>query len=75
MDLFDDKNIKALYLYGKSSFLLKNYDEAINTFKKIKELQPENKEVENDIKLAEEKQKDNISTQNNLYKKMFKGNK
>ena len=74
LDLFDDKNIKALYLYGKSSFLLKNYDEAINTFKKIKELQPENKEVENDIKLAEEKIKDNINIQHNLYKKMFKGN-
>ena len=74
LDLFDNKNIKALYLYGKTSFFLKYYEESINIFKKIKELQPDNKEVENDIKLAEDKYKENISIQNNLYKKMFKGN-
>ena len=74
LDLFDNKNIKALYLFGKSSFLLKNYEEAISIYKKIKELQPGNIEVENDIKLAEEKYKDNISIQQNIYKKMFKGN-
>ena len=74
LDLFDNKNIKALYLHGKASFFLKYYEESINIFKKIKELQPDNKEVENDIKLSEEKYKDNISIQNNLYKKMFKGN-
>ena len=74
LDFFDNKNIKALYLYGKASYLLKKYEEAINIFKKIKEIQPDNKEIENDIKLAEDKYKENISIQNNLYKKMFKGN-
>ena len=74
LNLFDNKNIKALYLHGKASFFLKYYEESINIFKKIKDLQPDNKEVENDIKLSEEKYKDNISIQNNLYKKMFKGN-
>ena len=74
LDLFDNKNIKALYLFGKSSFLLKYYEEALDIFKKIKELQPDNKDIDNDIKLAENKYKDNISEQHNLYKKMFKGN-
>ena len=74
LDLFDNKNIKALYLHGKASFFLKYYEENINIFKKIKELQPDNKEVENDIKLAEDKYKENISIQNNLYKTRFKGN-
>ena len=74
LDLFDNKNIKALYLYGKAAFLLKYYEEAMNIYKKIKELQPENKEIDNDIKAAEDKYKENISIQNNLYKRMFKGN-
>ena len=74
LNLFDNKNIKALYLYGKASFFLKYYEESINIFKKIKELQPDNKDIEADIKLAEDKNKENISIQNNLYKKMFKGN-
>ena len=34
-ELFDNKNIKALYLYGKASYLLKKYEEAICIFKKI----------------------------------------
>ena len=74
LNLFDNNNIKALYLNGKASFLLKYYEEAIDIFKKIKKLQPDNKDIDNDIKLAEEKYKENISIQNNLYKKMFKGN-
>ena len=74
LDLFDNKNIKALYLFGKASFLLKYYEEALDIFKKIKELQPDNKDIDNDIKLAENKLKDNLSIQHNLYKKMFKGN-
>ena len=74
LDLFDNKNIKALYLFGKASFLLKYYEEALDIFKKIKELQPDNKDIDNDIKLAEDKLKDNLSIQHNLYKKMFKGN-
>ena len=74
LNLFDNNNIKALYLNGKASFLLKYYEEAIDIFKKIKILQPDNKDIDNDIKLAEEKYKENISIQNNLYKKMFKGN-
>ena len=74
LDLFDNKNIKALYLYGRACFLMKYYSDAIDTFKKIKEIQPENKEIEKDIKEAEEKYNNNISEQQNLYKKMFKGN-
>ena len=74
LNLFGNNNIKALYLNGKASFLLKYYEEAIDIFKKIKILQPDNKDIDNDIKLAEEKYKENISIQNNLYKKMFKGN-
>ena len=74
LNLFDNNNIKTLYLNGKASFLLKYYEEAIDIFKKIKILQPDNKDIDNDIKLAEEKYKENISIQNNLYIKMFKGN-
>ena len=74
LDLFDKNNIKALYLFGKSCYNLKLYEEEINIFKKIKELKPDNEDVNKDLKLAEEKLKDNINIQNNLYKKMFRGN-
>jgi len=74
IELFDNKNIKALYLYGKSCLLMKYYSDAIDIFKKIKDIQPNNKEIENDLKEAEEKYNNNISSQHNLYKKMFRGN-
>ena len=71
LDLFDNKNIKALYLSGKASFLLKYYEEALDIFKKIKELQPDNKDIDNDIKLAEDKLKDNLSVQHKKKKKII----
>ena len=74
LDLFDNKNIKALYLYGKACLLMKYYSNALDTFKKIKEIQPDNKEIEKDLREAEEKYNNNISSQHNLYKKMFRGN-
>ena len=74
INLFDNKNVKALYLYGKACFLMKYYSESIEIYKRIKEIQPDNKEVENDLFEAEKKYQENISSQNNLYKKMFRGN-
>ena len=74
LDLFDNKNVKALYLNGKSCLLMKYYSDAIDIFKKIKEIQPENKEIEKDLKEAEEKYNNDISGQKNLFKKMFRGN-
>ena len=74
IDSFDNKNVKALYLHGKACFLMKYYSDAIETYKKIKEIQPGNKDVQNDLIEAEKKYKENISNQNNLYKKMFRGN-
>ena len=74
INLFDNKNVKALYLYGKASFLMKYYSEAIEIYKRIKDIQPDNKEVEKDLFEAEKKYEENISSQNNLYKKMFRGN-
>ena len=74
LDLFDNKNVKALYLNGKSCLLMKYYSDAIDIFKKIKEIQPDNKEVEKDLKEAEEKYNNDISGTKNLYKKMFRGN-
>ena len=74
INLFDNKNVKALYLYGKACFLMKYYSESIEIYKRIKEIQPDNKEVENDLLDAEKKYEENISSQNNLYKKMFRGN-
>ena len=74
IEYFDNKNIKALYLHGKACFLMKYYSEAIEIYKKIKEMQPDNKDIEKDLKEAEEKYNNNISSQQNLYKKMFRGN-
>ena len=53
---------------------MKYYSNALDTFKKIKEIQPDNKEIEKDLREAEEKYNNNISSQHNLYKKMFRGN-
>ena len=74
IDNFDKKNIKALYLHGKACFLMKYYSDAIEIYKKIKEIQPDNKDIDKDLKDAEKEYNNNISSQQNLYKKMFKGN-
>ena len=74
IDLYDNKNVKALYLHGRACFLMKYYSDAIDIFKKIKEISPDNKDIDKDLKEAEEKYNENISSQNNLYKKMFRGN-
>ena len=74
LDLFDNKNVKALYLNGKSCLLMKYYSDAIDIFKRLKEIQPDNKEIEKDLREAEEKYNSDISGQKNLYKKMFRGN-
>ena len=74
LDLFDNKNVKALYLNGKSCLLMKYYSDAIDIFKRLKEIQPDNKEIEKDLREAEENYNSDISGQKNLYKKMFRGN-
>ena len=74
IELFDNKNVKALYLHGKACFLMKYYSDAIEIFKKIKEIQPDNKEIQKDLIEAEKKYNDNLTNQQNLYKKMFRAN-
>ena len=74
LNLFDENNPKALYLYGKAC-LIKNYNEdAIKVLKKLKEIQGDNQEVEEILKEAENKINSNINKQLNLFKKMFKAN-
>ena len=53
---------------------MKYYSDAIDIFKRLKEIQPDNEEIEKDLKEAEEKYNSDISGQKNLYKKMFRGN-
>ena len=74
IELFDNKNVKALYLYGKACLIMKYYSDAIEIFKKLIEIQPDNKDIQKDLNEAEKKYNDNISNQQNLYKKMFKAN-
>ena len=74
IELFDNKNVKALYLYGKACLIMKYYSDAIEIFKKLIEIQPDNKDIRKDLNEAEKKYNDNISNQQNLYKKMFKAN-
>ena len=74
IDLFDNKNVKALYLHGKACSLMKYYSEAIEVYKKIIEIQPDNKEIQKDLSEVQKIYNDNISNQKNLYKKMFRAN-
>ena len=69
---FDDKNPKALYLLGKSSLMLKFYKESVETLRKLKEIQPDNHEVDELLNEAEKANNDDLAKEKKMFKKMFK---
>ena len=69
---FDDKNPKALYLLGKSSLMLKFYKESVETLRKLKEIQPDNHEVDELLNEAEKANNDDLEKKKKMFKKMFK---
>ena len=69
---FDDKNPKALYLLGKTSLMLKFYKESVETLRKLKEIQPNNPEVEELLNEAEKANNDDLNKEKKMFKKMFK---
>lgn len=69
---FDDKNPKALYLLGKSSLMLKFYKQSVETLRKLKEIQPNNPEVDELLNEAEKANNDDLAKEKKMFKKMFK---
>ena len=68
----DDRNPKALFLHGKSCLMLNFYKPAVESLRKLKELQPENHDVDDALNEAEKKYNDDLLKERNMFKKMFK---
>ena len=68
----DDKNPKALFLHGKSCLMLNFYKKAVDSLRKLKELQPNNHDIDDTLKEAEKKYNDDLTKEKNMFKKMFK---
>ena len=73
----DDKNPKALFLHGKSCLMLNFYKPAVDSLRKLKQLQPDNHDVDDTLNEAEKKYNNDLEKERNMFKKMFKssGNK
>jgi tetratricopeptide (TPR) repeat protein len=73
----DDKNPKALFLHGKSCLMLNFYKPAVDSLRKLKQLQPDNHDVDDTLNEAEKKYNNDLEKEKNMFKKMFKssGNK
>lgn len=69
----DDKNIKALYRHAISNNELWNLDEAMDSFNKILELEPNNKLVQQKVKLVAKKQVIQSKKTNKMFSNMFGG--
>ena len=69
----DPNNPKALFLHGKSCLMLNFYKKAVDSLRKLKELQPNNPDVDDTLQQAEKKYNDDITKEKNMFKKMFKG--
>ena len=68
----DDKNPKALFLHGKACLMLNFYKPAVDSLRKLKELQPNNPDVDDTLQKAEKKYKEDIDKEKNMFKKMFR---
>ena len=69
----DDKNIKALYRNGISNHELSNLDEAMNSFNKILEVEPDNKLVHQKIRQVTNKKIILTKKTNKMFSNMFGG--
>ena len=68
----DDKNPKALFLHGKSCLMLNFYKKAVDSLRKLKELQPNNHDIDDTLEEAEKKYNDDLAKERNMFKKMFR---
>ena len=68
----DDKNPKALFLHGKSCLMLNFYKPAVDSLRKLKELQPDNHDIDDTLNEAEKKYNNDLEKERNMFKKMFK---
>lgn len=69
----DDTNIKALYRHGISSNELSNLDEAMDSFNKILEIEPDNKLAQQKVKQVIRKQDIQTKKTNKMFSSMFSG--
>ena len=69
---FDDKNPKALFLFGKSSLMLKFYKESVDALKKLNDIQPNNNEIIQLLNQAEKENNMDLDKEKKMFKKMFK---
>ena len=69
----DDKNIKALYRHGISSKELSNLDDAMDSFNKILEIEPDNKLAQQNVKQVVKKQDIQTKKTNKMFSNMFSG--
>lgn len=67
----EDKNVKALYRRGQSRLATQAFDNAINDFTKILEIEPENKAAQNGIAIAKHKIQEYKQREKKLFAGMF----
>ena len=72
LDMYDNKNPKALYLYGKCCISMKEYQRAVDALKDLIEVQPNNKDALDLYKEAQRLNNDDLGKNRNMFKKMFK---
>ena len=69
---FDDKNPKALYLFGKCCIEMKEYKKAVEALKILVQIQKDNKDAIALFNEADRLNKEDLAKERNMFKKMFK---
>lgn len=70
----DGNNQKALYLHGKSNLKMRRFEEAINSFKKLVLLAPDNADFNDSLKEAQSLSDQDLKKQKSVFKKMIFSN-
>ena len=68
----DKDNPKALFLHGKSCLMLNFYQKAVDSLRRLRELQPDNHDIDDTLNEAEKKYNNDLTKERNMFKKMFK---
>ena len=68
----DANNPKALFLHGKACLMLNFYKPAVDSLRKLKQLQPNNPDVDGTLEQAEKKYNEDMAKERNMFKKMFR---
>jgi hypothetical protein len=72
IELYDNQNPKALYLYSKCCIIMKEYQKALDSLKILITIQKDNKDVMELYKEAQTKNNEDLGKNKNMFKKMFK---